>query len=145
MSASGHEDLGIALAMVHVAWSDNSLDGEELELIETEARDQGLDEEEIHELRGALLRPPPVEVIARYLTTDESRKAAAFAAYATALADHKLTFEEIDAFERLCVELGLSDSEQTEVRTFVEQRVRLARGNEWQKAFLLEEFAAEDV
>ena len=145
MSADSHEDLGIVLAMVHVAWSDKALDETELELVQTEARDQGLDEEEVGLLRDALLRPPSVEVIARYLTTDESRKAAALAAYATALADHKLTFEEMDAFEQLCAGLGLSDSEQNEVRTFAEREVRLARAHEWEKALLLEEFAREEA
>ena len=133
-----HEDLGILLAMVFLAWSDKSLSEDEIELIRKEVHDQGLSVQEVQLLLQAIYEPPSPETIATYLPTPQSRKAAAAAAHVVALADHSLTFTELDAFDRLCEALGLSAVERDEIRTFGEREIRLAREGRWPDALLLE-------
>lgn len=145
MSAcSRHEDLGISLAMVFISWSDRSLAERELQLVREEARDQGLDEEEMDLLLRAIYEPPSLVTIASYLPTPESRKAAAVAAYVSALSDHTLTFEELDAFDQMCEAFGLSIPERDEIRAFGDREVRLSRTGGWQDAFLLERLESAD-
>ena len=81
--------------MVFMSWSDQSLNEQEIQLIREEARNQGLDEEELNLLSQVVHQPPSLEAILSYLPTLESRKAAATAAYVSALVDRKLTLEEL--------------------------------------------------
>ena len=140
---SEHDDLGILLAMVFIAWSDKSLADDELQLIRAEAHDQGLDEQELSLLLQAIYQPPSPEIIATYLPTPQSRKAAAVAAYVAALSDHSLTFAELDAFDRLCEALDLSEAEREEIRDFGDRELRLARAGNWRDALLLERAGAD--
>lgn len=97
-----HEDLGIVLAMVFMSWSDQSLNEQEIQLIREEARNQGLDEEELNLLSQVVHQSPSLETIVSYLPSLESRKAAATAAYVSALVDRTLTLEELKAFDQMC-------------------------------------------
>lgn len=133
-----HEDLGILLAMVFIAWADRSLADDELQLIREEAHDQGLDEEELSALLQTIYQPPSLGTIVSRLPTPQSRKAAAVAAYVTALSDRSLVPAELDAFDRLCEALGLSAAERDEIRTFGERELRLAREGNWGDALFLE-------
>lgn len=141
---SRHEDLGIILAMVFMSWSDQSLAEQEIQLIREEARNQGLDEEEMGILMEAIYQPPSLETILSYLPKRESRKAAAVAAYISALADHALTPVELDAFDRMCEAFELSASERDEVRTFGDREVNLSKVGDWRDALLLENLEIPD-
>jgi len=136
--ASSHEDLGIILAMVFMSWSDQALAEQEIQLIREEARNQGLDEQELGILMQAMDQPPSLETIIAYLPSQESRKAAAVAAYVSALADHALTPEELDAFDQMCEAFGLSTSEREEIRAFGDREIRLTKAGDWQDVLLLE-------
>ncbi|TEU14784.1 MAG: hypothetical protein E3J21_14870 [Anaerolineales bacterium] len=136
--SSSHEDLGIVLAMVFMSWSDQSLAEQEIQLIREEARNQGLDEKELNILMQAIDQPPSLETIVSYLPTQESRKAAAVAAYVSALADHALAPEELEAFDQMCEVFGLTKLEQDEIRAFGDREIRLTKSGDWQDVLLLE-------
>jgi hypothetical protein len=141
---SGHEDLGILLAMVFISWSDQSLTKREIQLIREEARNQGLDEQELNALVQAIYQPPSLETIVSHLPTPESRKAAAVAAYVSALSDHVLAVEELDAFDRMCGVFGLSASERNEIRAFGDREVPLTKVGDWDDALFLERLDIDD-
>lgn len=133
-----HEDLGIVLAMVFMSWSDQSLNEQEIQLIFEESRNQGLDVDELNLLRQALHQPPSLEAIVSYLPTPVSRKAAAIAAYISALADHSLTLEEIETFDQMCKAFGLSELERDEIRAFGDSEIPLTKSGDWKEALFLE-------
>ena len=133
-----HEDLGIVLAMVFMSWSDQSLNEQEIQLIREEAHNQGLDEEELNLLSQMVHQPPSLETILSYLPTLESRKAAATAAYVSALVDRTLTLEELEAFDQMCKTFGLSKLERDEVRAFGDREIPLIKAGDWKDALFLE-------
>lgn len=139
-----HEDLGIVLAMVFMSWSDQSLNEQEFQLIGEEARNQGLDEEEMNLLNQVVHQPPTLETIVSYLPTLESRKAAATAAYVSALVDRNLTLEESKAFDQMCKTFGLSELERDEIRAFGDREVPLTKAGEWKEALFLENIEIDD-
>lgn len=116
-------DLGLLLSMVFMSWSDSKLSDSEKQLLEIRARDEGLDEQDVNILMQAAIEAPLLETIEAYLPTAESRKAAATAAYLTALNDNILTEEELLAFEKMCEALGLSEAERQDVRKLGEQQL----------------------
>lgn len=145
MSASSeHEDLGIVLAMVYMSWADQSLTEQEVELIRQEAHNQGLDEQELNILAQVIHEPPSLETIASYLPTLESRKAAATAAYISALVDHTLASEELEVFNQMCDMFGLSASEREEIQAFGNREVPLTKAGDWQEALFLENLTLDD-
>jgi len=139
-----HEDLGIVLAMVFMSWSDQSLNEQEIQLIREEARNQGLDEEELNLLSQVVHQPPSLETIVSYLPTLESRKAAATAAYVSALVDRTLTLEELKAFEQMCKTFGLSELERDEIQAFGDREIPLTKAGEWKEALFLENIEIDD-
>lgn len=139
-----HEDLGIVLAMVFMSWSDQSVNEQEIQLIREEARNQGLDEEELNLLSQAVHQPPSLDTIVSYLPTLESRKAAATAAYVSALVDHNLTLEELKAFDQMCKTFGLSEVERDEIRAFGDREVPLTKAGDWKDALFLEKIEVDD-
>lgn len=139
-----HEDLGIVLAMVFMSWSDQSLDEQEIQLIREEARDQGLDEDELNLLSQVIHQPPSLETIVSYLPTLESRKAAATAAYVSALVDRTLTLEELKAFDQMCETFGLSELERDAIRAFGDHELPLTEAGDWEKALFLENIEIDD-
>lgn len=143
-TSTEHEDLGIVLAMVYMSWADQSLSEEELQLIHEEAHNQGLDEEELYLLSQVIHEPPTLETIVSYLPTLESRKAAATAAYISALADRVLTLEELNAFEQMCKTFGLSELDQDEIRAFGNREIPLTKAGNWQEALFLENIEIDD-
>ena len=139
-----HEDLGIVLAMVFMSWSDQSLNEQEIQLIREEARNQGLDEEELNLLNQVVHQPPSLETIVSYLPTLESRKAAATAAYVSALVDRTLTLEELKAFDKMCKTFGLSELERDEIRAFGDREIPLTKAGDWKEALFLENIEFDD-
>lgn len=139
-----HEDLGIVLAMVFMSWSDQSLNEQEIQLIHEEARNQGLDEEELNLLSQVVHQPPSLETIVSYLPTLESRKAAATAAYVSALVDRTLTLEELKAFDQMCKTFGLSELERDEIRAFGDREIPLTKAGDWKEALFLENIEIDD-
>jgi uncharacterized membrane protein YebE (DUF533 family) len=139
-----HEDLGIVLAMVFMSWSDQSLNEQEIQLIREEARNQGLDEEEWNLLSQVVHQPPSLETIVSYLPTLESRKAAATAAYVSALVDRTLTLEELKAFDQMCKTFGLSELERDEIRVFGDREIPLIKAGDWKEALFLENIEIDD-
>lgn len=139
-----HEDLGIVLAMVFMSWSDQSLNEQEIQLIREEARNQGLDEEELNLLSQVVHQPPSLETIVSYLPTLESRKAAATAAYVSALVDRTLTLEELKAFDQMCKTFGLSELERDEIRAFGDREILLTKAGDWKEALFLENIEIDD-
>jgi uncharacterized membrane protein YebE (DUF533 family) len=139
-----HEDLGIVLAMVFMSWSDQSLNEQEIQLIHEEARNQGLDEEELNLLSQVVHQPPSLETIVSYLPTLESRKAAATAAYVSALVDRTLTSEELKAFDQMCKTFGLSKLERDEIRAFGDREIPLTKAGDWKEALFLENIEIDD-
>ena len=139
-----HEDLGIVLAMVFMSWSDQSQNEQEIQLIREEARNQGLDEEELNLLSQIVHQPPSLETIVSYLPTLESRKAAATAAYVSALVDRTLTLEESKTFDQLCKTFGLSELERDEIRAFGDHEISLTKTGDWKEALLLENIEIDD-
>jgi uncharacterized membrane protein YebE (DUF533 family) len=139
-----HEDLGIVLAMVFMSWSDQSLNEQEIQLIREEARNQGLDEEELNLLSQVVHQPPSLETIVSYLPTLESRKAAATAAYVSALVDRTLTLEELKAFDQMCKTFGLSELERDEIRVFGDREIPLTKAGDWKEALFLENIEIDD-
>ena len=137
-TSTEHEDLGIVLAMVFMSWSDQSLDEQEIQLIYEEARNQGLDEEELNLLTQVVHQPPSLETIVSYLPTQESRKAAATAAYISALISRTLTLEELKAFDQMCKTFGLSELERDEIRAFGDREIPLTKAGDWKEALFLE-------
>lgn len=137
-TSTEHEDLGIVLAMVLMSWSDQSLNEQEVQLIHEEARNQGLDEKELNLLDQAMHHPPSLETIVSYLPTLESRKAAAVAAYISALADRTLTLEELKTFDEMCEVFGLSELERDEIRAFGDREIPLTKAGDWKEALFLE-------
>lgn len=121
--ASEDLDLGVLLAMVFMSWSHESLSDAERQLLETRARDEGLEEDEVRALREAMQTRPLLETIASYLPTRESRKAAATIAYLTALSDSIITESERAAFEKMCDVLGISLGERDDILMLGEQRI----------------------
>ena len=140
-----HEDLGIVLAMVFMSWSDQSLNEQEIQLIREEARNQGLDEEELNLLSQVVHQPPSLETIVSYLPTLESRKAAATAAYVSALVDRTLTLEELKAFDQMCKTFGLSELERDEIRAFGDREIPLTKAGDWKEALYLENIEFDDL
>ena len=140
-----HEDLGIVLAMVFMSWSDQSLNEQEFQLIREEARNQGLDEEEMNLLNQVVHEPPSLETIVSYLPTLESRKAAATAAYVSALVDRTLTLEELKAFDQMCKTFGLSELERDEIRAFGDREIPLTKAGDWKEALYLENIEFDDL
>jgi len=116
-------DLGILLAMVFMSWSDERLSENEQNLLESRARDEGLEESEIRLLHEAKSKPPLLNTIVPYLPTKEASKAAATIAYLTALSDSVVTDKEKQAFEKMCDALGLSDEEREDILQLGEQRI----------------------
>ena len=139
-----HEDLGIVLAMVFMSWSDQSLNEQEIQLIREEAHNQGLDEEELNLLSQVVHQPPSLETIISYLPTPESRKAAATAAYVSALVDRTLTLEELKAFDQMCKTFGLSELERDEIRAFGDREILLTKAGDWKEALFLENIEIDD-
>ena len=139
-----HEDLGIVLAMVFMSWSDQSLNEQEIQLIREEALNQGLDEEELNLLSQVVHQPPSLETIVSYLPTLESRKAAATAAYVSALVDRTLTLEELKAFDQMCKTFGLSELERDEIRAFGDREIPLTKAGDWKEALFLENIEIDD-
>ena len=139
-----HEDLGIVLAMVFMSWSDQLLNEDEIQLIREEARNQGLDEEELNLLSQVVHQPPSLETIVAYLPTLDSRKAAATAAYVSALVDRTLTLEELEAFDQMCKTFGLSKLERDEIRAFGDREVPLTKAGDWKDALFLENIEIDD-
>ncbi len=139
-----HEDLGIVLAMVFMSWSDQSLNEQEIQLIREEARNQGLDEEELNLLSQVVHQPPSLETIVSYLPTLESRKAAATAAYVSALVDRTLTLEELKAFDQMCKTFGLSELERDEIQAFGDREIPLTQAGHWKEALFLENIEIDD-
>lgn len=139
-----HEDLGIVLAMVFMSWADQSLSKEEIKLINEEAQNQGLDGDELKILDALLYQPPSLETIASYLPTLISRKAAATAAYISALVDRTLTLEEIDAFDKMCKAFGLSKLDQDEIRDFGDRELPLTKSGDWKDALFLERLEIDE-
>ena len=137
-TSTEHEDLGIVLAMVFMSWSDQLLNEQEIQLIREEARNQGLDEEELNLLSQVVHQPPSLETIVSYLSTLESRKAAATAAYVSALVDRNLTLEELKAFDQMCKTFGLSELERDEIRAFGDREIPLTKAGDWKEALFLE-------
>jgi len=140
-----HEDLGIVLAMVFMSWSDQSLNEQEIQLIREEARNQGLDEEELNLLSQVVHQPPSLETIISYLPTLESRKAAATAAYVSALVDRTLTLEELKAFDQMCKTFGLSELERDKIRAFGDREIPLTKAGDWKEALYLENIEFDDL
>jgi uncharacterized membrane protein YebE (DUF533 family) len=134
---TGSEDLGIVLAMVFMSWSDQVLNEQEIQLIHEEAHNQELDEDELHLLSQVLHQPPSLETIVSYLPTLVSRKAAAIAAYISALADRTLNLEELKAFDQMCKAFGLSDLERDEIRAFGDREIPLTKAGDWKDALFL--------
>ena len=139
-----HEDLGIVLAMVFMSWSDQSLNKQEIQLIHEEARNQGLDEDELNLLSQVIHQQPSLETIVSYLPTLESRKAAATAGYVSALVDRTLTLEELKAFDQMCKIFGLSELERDEIRAFGDREIPLTKAGEWKEALFLENIEVDD-
>lgn len=139
-----HEDLGIVLAMVFMSWSDQSLNEQEIQLIREEARNQALDEEEMNLISQVAHQPPLLETIVSYLPTLESRKAAATAAYISALVDRTLTLEELKAFDQMCKTFGLSELERDEIRAFGDREIPLTKAGDWKEALFLENIEIDD-
>lgn len=139
-----HEDLGIVLAMVFMSWSDQSLNEQEIQLIREEARNQGLDEEELNLLSQVVHQSPSLETIVSYLPSLESRKAAATAAYVSALVDRTLTLEELKAFDQMCKTFGLSELERDEIRAFGDREIPLTKAGDWKEALYLENIEFDD-
>ena len=139
-----HEDLGIVLAMVFMSWSDQSLNKQEIQLIHEEARNQGLDEDELNLLSQVIHQQPSLETIVSYLPTLESRKAAATAGYVSALVDRTLTLEELKAFDQMCKTFGLSELERDEIRAFGDREIPLTKAGEWKEALFLENIEIDD-
>ncbi len=139
-----HEDLGIVLAMVFMSWSDQSLNEQEIQLIREEAHNQGLDEDELNLLTQVVHQSPSLETIVSYLPTRESRKAAATAAYVSALADRTLTLEEFKAFDQMCKTFGLSELERDEIRAFGDREIPLTKAGDWKEALFLENIEIDD-
>lgn len=140
----GHEDLGIVLAMVFMSWSDQTLSEQEIQLIHEEARNQGLDEEELNLLDQVIHQPPSLETIVSYLPTLEARKAAVTAAYISALADRTLTSEELQAFDQMCKIFGLSELERDEIQAFGDREIPLTKAGDWKEALFLENIEIDD-
>jgi uncharacterized membrane protein YebE (DUF533 family) len=143
-TSTEHEDLGIVLAMVFMSWSDQSLNEQEIQLIREEARNQGLDEEEMNLLSQVVHQPPSLEAIVSYLPTLESRKAAATAAYVSALVDRTLTSEEIKSFDQMCKTFGLSELERDEIQAFGDREIPLTKAGDWKEALFLENIEIDD-
>ena len=143
-TSTEHEDLGIVLAMVIMSWSDQLLNEQEIQLIREEAHNQGLDEEELNLLSQVLHQPPSLETILSYLPTLDSRKAAATAAYVSALVDRTLTLEELKAFEQMCKAFGLSELERDEIRAFGDREIPLTKDGNWKEALYLENIEFDD-
>jgi len=143
-TSTEHEDLGIVLAMVFMSWSDQSLNEQEIQLIREEARNQGIDEEELNLLNQVVHQPPSLETIVSYLPTLESRKAAATAAYVSALVDRTLTLEELKAFDQMCKTFGLSELERDEIRAFGDREIPLTKAGDWKEALFLENIEIDD-
>lgn len=139
-----HEDLGIVLAMVFMSWSDQSLNEQEIQLINEEAHNQGLDEDELNLLSQAIDQPPSLETIVSYLPTLVSRKAAAVAAYISALADRTLTLEELETFDQMCKTFGLSEFDRDEIRAFGDREIPLTKAGDWKEALFLENIEIDD-
>ena len=139
-----HEDLGIVLAMVFMSWSDQSLNKQEIQLIHEEARNQGLDEDELNLLSQVIHQQPSLETIVSYLPTLESRKAAATAGYVSALVDRTLTLEELKAFDQMCKTFGLSELERDEIRAFGDREIPLTKAGDWKEALFLEKIEIDD-
>ena len=139
-----HEDLGIVLAMVFMSWSDQSLNKQEIQLIHEEARNQGLDEDELNLLSQVIHQQPSLETIVSYLPTLESRKAAATAGYVSALVDRTLTLEELKAFDQMCKTFGLSELERDEIRAFGDREIPLTKAGDWKEALYLENIEFDD-
>jgi len=133
-----HEDLGIVLAIVFMSWSDQWLNEQEIQLIREEAHNQGLDEEELNLLSQMVHQPPSLETIVSYLPTLESRKAAATAAYVSALVDRTLSLEELKAFDQMCKIFGFSELERDEIRAFGDREIPLTKAGDWKEALFLE-------
>jgi hypothetical protein len=89
-------------------------------------------------------QPPLLETIVSYLPTLESRKAAATAAYVSALVDRQLTLEELKAFEQMCKTFELSDSERDEIRAFGDREIPLTKAGEWKEALFLENIEIDE-
>jgi uncharacterized membrane protein YebE (DUF533 family) len=143
-TSTEHEDLGIVLAMVFMSWSDLSLNEQEIQLIREEACNQGLDEEELNLLSQMVHQPPSLETIVSYLPTLESRKAAAIAAYVSALVDRTLTLEELKAFDQMCKTFGFSELERDEIRAFGDREIPLTKAGDWKEALFLENIEIDD-
>ena len=139
-----HEDLGIVLAMVFMSWSDQSLNKQEIQLIHEEARNQGLDEDELNLLSQVIHQSPSLETIVSYLPSLESRKAAATAAYVSALVDRTLTLKELKAFDQMCKTFGLSELERDEIQAFGDREIPLTKAGDWKKALYLENIEFDD-
>jgi uncharacterized membrane protein YebE (DUF533 family) len=139
-----HEDLGIVLAMVFMSWSDQSLNEQEIQLIREEALNQELDEEELKLLNQLVHQPPSLGTIVSYLPTLESRKAAATAAYVSALVDRTLTLEELNAFDQMCKTFGLSELERDEIRAFGNREITLTKAGDWKEALFIENIEVDD-
>lgn len=139
-----HEDLGIVLAMVFMSWSDQSLNEQEIQLIREEACNQGLDKEELNLLSQVIHQSPSLETIVSYLPSLESRKAAATAAYVSALVDRTLTLEELKAFDQMCKTFGLSELERDEIRAFGDREIPLTKAGDWKEALYLENIEFDD-
>ncbi len=127
-----------------MSWSDQSLNEQEIQLIREEARNQGLDEEELHLLSQVICQPPSLETIVSYLPSLEARKAAATAAYISALIDRNLTIEEIKTFYQMCKTFGLSELEWEEIRAFGDREIPLTKAGDWKGALFLENIEIDD-
>ena len=79
-----------------------------------------------------------------YLPTLESRKAAATAAYVSALVDRTLTLEELKAFDQMCKTFGLSELERDEIRAFGDREIPLTKAGDWKEALYLENIEFDD-
>jgi uncharacterized membrane protein YebE (DUF533 family) len=143
-TSTEHEDFGIVLAMVFMSWSDQLLNEQEIQLIREEACNQGLDEEELHLLSQVVHQPPSLETIVSYLPTLEARKAAATAAYVSALVDRTLKLEELRAFDQMCKTFGLSELERDEIRAFGDRELPLTKAGDWKEALFLENIEIDD-
>lgn len=126
--SSSHEDLGILLAMLYMAWSDRALSQDELKLVAQEVGDQGLSKQETKILADAVVEgQPTLEDIKKYLSSEEARKAAITAACLVAYSDKAIRFEELDAFDELCVALNITDEEKMEIKDYADRCFRLVK------------------
>lgn len=142
-SPASHQDLGILLSMLYVAWADDELSASELATLKAEIADQGLDEAEARMVYEALPDPPPPEAIARFLPEPESRLAALSAAYVMAFADASLAVSEMHRLDELARAFSISEAKHERVRALAFRQVQYAHQGRWQEALFLENIIEE--